>query len=1067
MSSSPYCYCFLLATVLSWSTLTSCLDRLDLYPFGPLQGDTRLDVGDDLSSPEIELTTGIVFYDEYFTSLHVNLNGHITFDTDLPDYRSTLVIPLGIRLIAPFLADVDTELSGNVFYRETSDPTLRDKAAEQIQRAFSAHRDFYPSSLFIATWDEVGYYSRQYDQMNTFQVVIASDGRESFVFFLYPKDGIQWLKGDGKDSPVSEDVPAQVGFDAGDRNHARYYTLPGSGSLQVAQLTEQSNTEIPGLWLFRVGELDDKNVETPSSTDAGDEAGNDVILTDTCASVGQTACNANARCVDYAEGFCCECSAPFIGNGHECIRPEEPQRISGKVSGRINGQTIDNVDLHAYVVTNDGRTYTAISRMSPTVGYSLQSVYVVGSVLGFLFALPQQPGARNGFMVTGGQFNRTAVLQFTSTGESLTIRQTFTGQDAQGHMRMATSIEGRLPDIEQDSRVEVADYQEEYRRISAGIIKSMSTHTFNVETDVHRFTLDQTITYNECAERPLSDVDVIRIAVSRNFVAYSGTEQIVRFSQTNKVAGAVAADPCREARCDANADCVRQNAAAQCVCKAGFEGTGQVCRDVNECFQFPTPCDINAECYNTQGSFDCRCSHGFVGDGKSCQRDDAEDESCDIMDNCDDNAECVFDDDRRDYVCRCNPGYTGDGYQCTRRVEPPPQDCNNVAGFCDANAQCNYDEQTQRYSCQCNRGYEGTGRSCSRVDCRRDPRVCDVNARCERRGSEFTCVCRSGFQGDGYERCQGAVSSTSYLVYTQGMYIMHVPFTPTTANPGGQILYIPGQTAVGIDVDCMTHYFYWTDVSGKTISRARLDGTDSEVLVQNLGSPEGVAVDWISKNIYWTDSGVDKIQVSRLDGTSRKILFSDGLVNPRAIAVDPVRGVMFWTDWNREAPKIEKSNMDGTERRTLVSEGLGLPNGLAIDYDSLQVCWADAGSHKVECVNYDGRSQRTITTAATYPFGLTFFNSVLYWTDWERKTLPNYSKLIGQGANEDIELPLGANGRTYGISVVRSACPSGSNPCTFNNGGCRYLCLPSSKGGRTCACPDDITPDECNRIGLL
>jgi nidogen (entactin) len=239
------------------------------------------------------------------------------------------------------------------------------------------------------------------------------------------------------------------------------------------------------------------------------------------------------------------------------------------------------------------------------------------------------------------------------------------------------------------------------------------------------------------------------------------------------------------------------------------------------------------------------------------------------------------------------------------------------------------------------------------------------------------------------------------------------------------------------------------------------------VLVQNLGSPEGVAVDWISKNIYWTDSGVDKIQVSRLDGTSRKILFSDGLVNPRAIAVDPVRGVMFWTDWNREAPKIEKSNMDGTERRTLVSEGLGLPNGLAIDYDSLQVCWADAGSHKVECVNYDGRSQRTITTAATYPFGLTFFNSVLYWTDWERKTLPNYSKLIGQGANEDIELPLGANGRTYGISVVRSACPSGSNPCTFNNGGCRYLCLPSSKGGRTCACPDDITPDECNRIGLL
>lgn len=52
---------------------------------------------------------------------------------------------------------------------------------------------------------------------------------------------------------------------------------------------------------------------------------------------------------------------------------------------------------------------------------------------------------------------------------------------------------------------------------------------------------------------------------------------------------------------------------------------------------------------------------------------------------------------------------------------------------------------------------------------------------------------------------------------------------------------------------------------------------------------------------------------------------------------------MFWTDWNRDAPKVEAANMDGTERRTLASDGLGLPNGLTIDYDTNQVCWADAG----------------------------------------------------------------------------------------------------------------------------
>jgi len=63
--------------------------------------------------------------------------------------------------------------------------------------------------------------------------VIASDGRESFVLFLYP-DAISWVQSEGKESPVSSDVPGQAGFDAGDND--RYYTLPGSGTPQVTQL---------------------------------------------------------------------------------------------------------------------------------------------------------------------------------------------------------------------------------------------------------------------------------------------------------------------------------------------------------------------------------------------------------------------------------------------------------------------------------------------------------------------------------------------------------------------------------------------------------------------------------------------------------------------------------------------------------------------------------------------------------------------------------------------------------------------------------------------------------------
>lgn len=1032
----------------------TAIDRLQLFPFGATQGDDRVDVGDDVSSPEVQLRTPIVFYDDTFSSLYVNLNGHISFETELPVYRSNFILPFGYKLLAPFLADVDTSLSGNVYYRETADRSLRDKAAEYITRAFQTHAQFYPENLFIATWNEVGYYDSQNDKTNTFQTVIASDGRESFVLFLYP-DAINWIQGEGKDSPVSNDVPGQAGFDAGDND--RYYTLPGSGLPQVTQLARRSNIDEDGVWLFRVGDLRGENVHDPGS----EAPGGDGSQPESCAAGGSQTCNSNAVCRDYATGFCCECSPPYIGNGYECVRPDEAQRISGKVSGFVNGFQINDVDLHAYVVTNDGRTYTAISRIPDNIGYSLQSLYAVGSILGFLFALPQQPALHNGFMLTGGRFNRSAVVEFEATGEVLTIRQTFTGQDVQGHMRISTFLDGQLPDIAEDAQVEVDDYYEEYRRISPGVLKSRSTQTLRIDSVQHRISLDQTITFDECPHHRDADADSIRIAVSRNFFAYTGQENIVRYSQTSRVPGTDQVDPCSDAQCDENADCIVHETTYRCECRLGYEGTGRRCQDVNECGQFPSPCDENAECFNTRGSYRCRFFPGFSGDGHTCQRDG---DSCDVLRNCDRNARCVFDDHVQSYVCRCNPGFTGSGYECSPVVV---DDCNDVADLCDENAQCLYDDDLQRYACHCNRGFEGDGRQCSRVDCRQNPAVCDLNARCLRRGREYFCVCMPGYHGDGYDQCIETAPTGDMLIYTQGMYIVHVPFEPSDENPGSMTLYIPGQTAVGIDVDCFTQYFYWTDVSGKAISRAKLDGTDSNVIVRRLGSPEGVAVDWISKNLYWTDSGTDRIEVSRLNGTHHKTLFSDDLVNPRAIVVDPVRGLMFWTDWNREAPKIEKANMDGTDRQSLVTEGLSLPNGLTIDYHSSQLCWADAGTHKVECANYDGRGKRTITESAPYPFGLAFHNGVLYWTDWERQTLPNINKTPSRSANEDLTLPQGANGRLYGISVVQSQCPPGSNPCAHHNGGCRFLCLPTSRGGRTCTCPDDIDPEECNRISLL
>ena len=62
------------------------------------------------------------------------------------------------------------------------------------------------------------------------------------------------------------------------------------------------------------------------------------------------------------------------------------------------------------------------------------------------------------------------------------------------------------------------------------------------------------------------------------------------------------------------------------------------------------------------------------------------------------------------------------------------------------------------------------------------------------------------------------------------------------------------------------------------------------VAMAEVKYPEGIAVDWIGRNLYWSDTGTDRIEVCHLNGTSRRVLVSESLDEPRALAVDPGEG---------------------------------------------------------------------------------------------------------------------------------------------------------------------------------
>ena len=60
--------------------------------------------------------------------------------------------------MAPFWADADTRVAGQVFYRETSNPGLLQQATNDVTNTYVDHRKFKATWLLIVTWYEVAFY---------------------------------------------------------------------------------------------------------------------------------------------------------------------------------------------------------------------------------------------------------------------------------------------------------------------------------------------------------------------------------------------------------------------------------------------------------------------------------------------------------------------------------------------------------------------------------------------------------------------------------------------------------------------------------------------------------------------------------------------------------------------------------------------------------------------------------------------------------------------------------------------------------------------------------------------
>ncbi|VDI51889.1 nidogen (entactin) [Mytilus galloprovincialis] len=249
---------------------------------------------------------------------------------------------------------------------------------------------------------------------------------------------------------------------------------------------------------------------------------------------GEYTCHGNARFVYIDKVVYCECEAPFYGNGIRCLTTGKRLILRGKVNGVLNNRAIKNVDLLAYVYTTNGRIETHIRSKQNIVRTMMKILQPIGDIIGWMFGVPQGKKDKNGFMITGGELNRTALIQYAS-GETVLITQEFFTFSSE--LKVHTFVQGTVPD--RLNSISYNDFMEQITSHSRGVFKSCSTRRYSMNGLASYFTMDQTLIFNECQHNSFNhSFNSMTHVVTRNTVMNDRKNNVLRFSSTNQI-GAV------------------------------------------------------------------------------------------------------------------------------------------------------------------------------------------------------------------------------------------------------------------------------------------------------------------------------------------------------------------------------------------------------------------------------------------------------------------------------------------------------------------------------------------------
>ena len=85
----------------------------------------------------------------------VNTNGVLSFDRRFNQFEPWPFPISTLRLISPYWENFETARFGHVYYRNTTEHALLWRAQFYLQDIFPSARNYFPTYLILATWDEI------------------------------------------------------------------------------------------------------------------------------------------------------------------------------------------------------------------------------------------------------------------------------------------------------------------------------------------------------------------------------------------------------------------------------------------------------------------------------------------------------------------------------------------------------------------------------------------------------------------------------------------------------------------------------------------------------------------------------------------------------------------------------------------------------------------------------------------------------------------------------------------------------------------------------------------------